>query len=75
MKYSALIHSDIQRKWIEKLDGVKATFQERAEYNDLNSRFPYENIEWLVNEGYTLLTLPKAYGGEGATVELSLIHI
>ena len=69
MKYSALIHSDIQRKWIEKLDGVKATFQERAEYNDLNSRFPYENIEWLVNEGYTLLTLPKAYGGEGATVE------
>ncbi|PTH19361.1 acyl-CoA dehydrogenase family protein [Staphylococcus auricularis] len=69
MKYSALIHSDIQQKWIEKLDGVKATFQERAEYNDLNSRFPYENIEWLVNEGYTLLTLPKAYGGEGATVE------
>ncbi|MGJ5712904.1 acyl-CoA dehydrogenase family protein [Staphylococcus auricularis] len=69
MKYSALIHSDIQQKWIEKLDRVKATFQERAEYNDLNSRFPYENIEWLVNEGYTLLTLPKAYGGEGATVE------
>ena len=26
-------------------------------------------IQWLVDEGYTLLSLPKAYGGEGATIE------
>ena len=69
VNYSALIHTDIQEKWIAKLDTVKTQFKEKAEYNDIHSRFPYENIEWLVKEGYTLLTLPKAYGGEGATVE------
>ncbi|PHK50250.1 acyl-CoA dehydrogenase family protein [Staphylococcus edaphicus] len=69
METSALIHTDIQEKWIAKLNTVKDDFKSHAVYNDLHSRFPYENIEWLVKEGYTLLTLPKAYGGEGATVE------
>ena len=69
MKDSALIHTDIQEKWIAKLNTVKDKFRSHAVYNDQHSRFPYENIEWLVNEGYTLLTLPKAYGGEGASVE------
>lgn len=69
MEDSALIHTDIQEKWIAKLNTVKDKFRSHAVYNDQHSRFPYENIEWLVNEGYTLLTLPKAYGGEGASVE------
>ncbi|WP_436854732.1 acyl-CoA dehydrogenase family protein [Staphylococcus caeli] len=69
MEVSALVHTEIQEKWIAKFETVKETFKSHAAYNDLHSRFPYENIEWLVNEGYTLLTLPKAYGGEGATVE------
>ncbi|NWK83259.1 acyl-CoA/acyl-ACP dehydrogenase [Staphylococcus sp. GSSP0090] len=69
MEDSALIHTDIQEKWIAKLNTVKDKFRSHAVYNDQYSRFPYENIEWLVNEGYTLLTLPKAYGGEGASVE------
>ena len=51
------------------MNTVKDKFRSHAVYNDQHSRFPYENIEWLVNEGYTLLTLPKAYGGEGASVE------
>ena len=66
---SGLIQSDIQRKWLAKLESVKDEFQSHAEYTDLHSRFPYENIDWLVKEGYTLLTLPKEYGGEGCTVE------
>ncbi|MEJ7474685.1 acyl-CoA dehydrogenase family protein, partial [Staphylococcus saprophyticus] len=66
---SGLIQSDIQRKWLAKLESVKDEFQSHSEYNDLHSRFPYENIDWLVKEGYTLLTLPKEYGGEGCTVE------
>lgn len=69
MNRSAFIHTDIQRKWIEKFEQVKGQFRENAEYNDLNSDFPYNNIQWLVDEGYTLLSLPKAYGGEGATIE------
>lgn len=69
MLESGLIHTDIQRKWLDKLKDVKEDFQSHAQYNDIHSRFPYENIEWLVKEGYTLLTVPKAYGGEGATIE------
>ncbi|MCU5745195.1 acyl-CoA/acyl-ACP dehydrogenase [Staphylococcus sp. SQ8-PEA] len=69
MLNSALINSEIQKKWLQKLEGVKDEFQSHADENDRRSRFPYENVEWLINEGYTLLTLPKAYGGEGATVE------
>ncbi|MQH13807.1 acyl-CoA dehydrogenase, partial [Escherichia coli] len=45
------------------------TFKAKAEYNDQHSQFPYKNIEWLIKEGYGKLTLPKAYGGEGATIE------
>ncbi|PWZ83901.1 acyl-CoA dehydrogenase family protein, partial [Staphylococcus pseudintermedius] len=37
--------------------------------NDRAHRFPHENIQWLVDEGYTQLTLPESYGGRGATLE------
>lgn len=66
---SALIHSDIQHTWVEKLERQRHLFESHAESNDQNARFPYENIQWLVDSGYTKLTLPKSFGGEGATVE------
>ncbi|PTE70051.1 acyl-CoA dehydrogenase [Staphylococcus devriesei] len=66
---SFLINSELQKKWLEKFKTIEDTFKERAEYNDLHSTFPFENIEWLVKEGYSLLTLPVEYGGEGATIE------
>ncbi|UDI77684.1 acyl-CoA/acyl-ACP dehydrogenase [Staphylococcus taiwanensis] len=66
---SFLINTDIQRKWIAKFKTIEETFKSRAEYNDLHSSFPFKNIEWLVEEGYSLLTLPVEYGGEGGTIE------
>ncbi|RRJ25334.1 acyl-CoA dehydrogenase, partial [Pseudomonas aeruginosa] len=48
---------------------IEEQFKSYAENNDIESRFPYENVQWLIDEGYTLLTLPKAYGGEGGTIE------
>lgn len=66
---SVLINTDIQKKWIKKFQSIEETFKARATENDKQSRFPYENIEWLVKEGYSLLTLPVEYGGEGATIE------
>ena len=33
------------------------------------ANFHIKNIEWLIKEGYGKLTLPKEYGGEGATIE------
>ncbi|MBO1198119.1 acyl-CoA/acyl-ACP dehydrogenase [Staphylococcus simiae] len=69
MANSMLITTDIQRKWIDKFATIAEQFKARAAYNDRHSHFPYDNIQWLIDEGYTLLTLPKAYGGEGATIE------
>ncbi|MCH8647388.1 acyl-CoA/acyl-ACP dehydrogenase [Staphylococcus lugdunensis] len=66
---SFLIHSKIQKKWIEKFETIEDSFKARANSNDLHANFPFENIEWLIKEGYSLLTLPVAYGGEGATIE------
>lgn len=66
---SFLISSDIQRKWIEKFKTIEDTFKQRAAKEDIDSKFPFDNIKWLVEEGYSVLTLPKSYGGEGATIE------
>lgn len=69
MENSFLITSEIQKKWIKKFKSIEDTFKARANHNDNHSEFPYSNIEWLIKEGYGKLTLPKKYGGEGATVE------
>ncbi|MBF7016424.1 acyl-CoA dehydrogenase family protein [Staphylococcus durrellii] len=69
MNTSAMIHSEIQKKWIKKLESVKDQFQRNADYNDRHAEFPYKNIQWLIDEGYTLISLPKKYGGEGGTIE------
>lgn len=66
---SVLIQSDIQREWIERLEAQRETFEAFAHKNDQNASFPHENIQWLIDQGYTQLTLPKAYGGHGATIE------
>lgn len=69
MVQSFLVRTEIQKRWIQKFKEVEDIFKERATENDEKAQFPYKNIEWLIQEGYTKLTLPKAYGGEGATIE------
>ena len=51
---SFLIHSKIQKKWIEKFKTIEDSFKARANSNDLHANFPFENIEWLIKEGYSL---------------------
>lgn len=58
-----------KRNGLKKFKSIENTFKARANHNDKHSEFPYSNIEWLIKEGYGKLTLPKKYGGEGATVE------
>lgn len=54
-----------QKEWLIKLNQLKQSFQTFSKEVDEKSRFPKENIEALVNLGYTKLTLPKEYGGNG----------
>ncbi|WP_210619973.1 acyl-CoA dehydrogenase family protein [Mammaliicoccus lentus] len=69
MSRDLFIKTEFQQKWINKIENHKEDLQKHAEENDLHSKFPYENINWLIKEGYTKIVLPKSYGGEGATPE------
>lgn len=62
------IKNDIQKKWLENLYKKEADFKSRSAETDELAKFPKENIQELVQMGYTSLTLPKEYGGEGLRV-------
>lgn len=54
-----------QRSWLEKLSTLERTFKDNASQIDEDSSFPREHIQALREIGYTKVTLPKEYGGEG----------
>jgi alkylation response protein AidB-like acyl-CoA dehydrogenase len=59
---------DARKLILSKLQVLTPVFQKREpELDQLNS-FPYQNIEDLKEIGYTTLTLPKEFGGEGMTL-------
>lgn len=68
MSKELFITNGIQTEWLTKLDGLKAMIKKSAEQTDRLSSFPKDNIQALVDLGYTKLTLPKEYGGGGITV-------
>ncbi|MFJ8236333.1 acyl-CoA dehydrogenase family protein [Ureibacillus sp. NPDC094379] len=68
MSQKLLIKTEIQREWLEKLLPLKESFSSHSREIDEQSKFPTENIQALVDLGYTKLTLPKEYGGEGISV-------
>lgn len=57
-----------QKRWLQKLQEKEATFKSSAAQIDELSIFPKDNIQALVDIGYTSSTLPTAYGGEGLSV-------
>ncbi|WP_342507295.1 acyl-CoA dehydrogenase family protein [Sporosarcina sp. FSL K6-2383] len=57
-----------QKEWLQKLYSKEATFKNGAAEIDELSLFPKDNIQSLVDIGYTSSTLPTAYGGAGLTV-------
>lgn len=59
------IKTDQQREWLKKLSTLEEQIKKTAQQNDEMSAFPHENIQRLREIGYTKLTLPKEFGGEG----------
>ena len=59
------IQTDFQKEWLQKLSEKETTFRSKSAQIDEQSSFPKENIEDLIQMGYTKLTMSKAYGGEG----------
>ena len=68
MSQQLFIQNEEQKIWLEKLEKVGPTIKQAAQQIDEKQLFPFENIEALRKIGYTKLTLPKKYGGEGFTI-------
>lgn len=59
-----LVKNNGQKKMLEKASTLKKRFSKRAQKNDEEARFPFENFEELKEAGFVRLTVPKKYGGE-----------
>lgn len=68
MSKDLFIKTSIQREWVEKLLKHENDFKRDSQKNDQESSFPKENVQTLVDMGYTKLTLPAEYGGGGISV-------
>lgn len=73
MNKSLFYKKEIHAKWDETLEQLRPQFQQHAQRIDEQGAFPYENLQALREIGYTKLTLPKQYGGEGYNVYDALL--
>lgn len=75
MSKQLFIKTDEQRQWLAKLATVEQSFKDRAQQIDEDSVFPFDNFKKLREIGYTKITLPKEFGGEGLSVyDALLLH-
>ncbi|TQR21644.1 acyl-CoA dehydrogenase family protein [Psychrobacillus vulpis] len=62
------IKNELQQKWLNCLYTLENKIKSKSAEIDELAVFPIENVHELVGIGYTSLTLPKKYGGEGLSV-------
>ena len=75
MSKDLFIRTDEQRNWLKKLETIAKSVKQHAQQTDEEAVFPVENFRKLREIGYTKITLPKKYGGEGFTVyDAILLH-
>lgn len=59
------VKTEQQKAWLKKLYKKEEKFKETAAQTDELAIFPKDNIQELVDLGYTSITLPEKFGGEG----------
>ncbi|MBD8067705.1 acyl-CoA dehydrogenase family protein [Bacillus sp. PS06] len=64
----SFIKTTRQQEIYAQIASLADTFSKRSEKNDEEGLFPFENIEDLKKIGYTALTVPKRFGGEGISL-------
>lgn len=62
------VKTEAQQTWLNRLRKNEAKFKMWSSKTDELAIFPEENINHLVRMGYSSMTLPAAYGGEGLNV-------
>lgn len=65
---SLFVKTEHQKVWLEKLFEKEAEFKSRSAEIDEKAIFPKQNIQDLIDIGYSSSTLPQAYGGAGLTI-------
>lgn len=73
MSKELFIQTDEQQQWLKKLETISESMKEHAQQTDEQATFPFENFRKLREIGYTKITLPKEYGGDGFTVYDALL--
>lgn len=71
--FDLFIETPEQQRWVSLAAELAARFAERAPAHDREGTFPYENFDDLRRSGYTRLTVPREFGGEGATLKETLL--
>lgn len=75
MSKELFIKTDEQRQWLKKLETIADSVKQHAQRTDEEAVFPFENFRKLRDIGYTKITLPKKYAGDGFTVyDAVLLH-
>ncbi|HJH11781.1 MAG TPA: acyl-CoA/acyl-ACP dehydrogenase [Metalysinibacillus jejuensis] len=64
----AFIAHPTTAEWLKKLATVREFIEAQAVEDDQQNQFAHKSVEQLRQLGYTSLTLPKAYGGEGLSL-------
>ncbi|KKI93808.1 acyl-CoA dehydrogenase [Bacillus sp. SA1-12] len=62
------IKTSDQKKLLEKTDKLAKEFTLTADKYDREGNFPFRHFNRLKEEGFLKLTIPKQYGGDGATL-------
>lgn len=65
---SLFVKNEKQQKWLNNLTALEKKFKSKSAEIDELSIFPKENVEDLVKQGYTSITLPEEFGGGGLSV-------
>lgn len=65
MEKSLFYKKPSHREWDEKLETLRPHFEQHAQRIDEEGSFPIENLHLLREIGYTKITLPKEFGGDG----------
>ncbi len=58
-----------RRDYVALARELAPVFAERAARHDADGDFPHENLAELVRAGYTAMTIPREYGGDGAGLD------
>ncbi|MGM7720195.1 acyl-CoA dehydrogenase family protein [Metabacillus sp. Hm71] len=62
------IKTSAQKELLEKTDKLAKEFALTADKYDREGSFPFRHFRRLKEEGYLKLTIPKQYGGDGASL-------